>query len=297
MRPLPPASRWTTARPWRAPRWAAAVSTGVRVRTRRATPAHRARTGHRRRRPPVERRRWPGPGRDAAAAAAMGPGRLRRRRRRRARRLRRNARACRPLPRHRAGAVGIDQRLSRRARRRGPRRRDRRRGRHPAGGAAGSVPRRAVQRGARRLDARRPRTDGDGRRDAWRARPAAGRRRRRVHRSDDRGRHPPGAGRSARSPPRSPTPSCVASCEAEAAPGVLARRRRAAFAAKWRFNRAVRGLVGSGALGAATVVARAWPRLVEALVCYAGDVPDVRRPAVGGRVPVAVSIARPPSPP
>ncbi len=63
--------------------------------------------------------------------------------------------------------------------------------------------------------------------------------------------------------------------EAAAAPGVLARRRRAAFAGKWRFDRAVRGLVGSGALGAATVVARAWPRLVEALVCYAGDVPDI----------------------
>jgi flavin-dependent dehydrogenase len=63
---------------------------------------------------------------------------------------------------------------------------------------------------------------------------------------------------------------------AAAAPGVLARRRRAAFAGKWRFNRAVRGLVGGGALGAATLVARAWPRLVEVLVCYAGDVPEVR---------------------
>jgi flavin-dependent dehydrogenase len=58
-----------------------------------------------------------------------------------------------------------------------------------------------------------------------------------------------------------------------AAPLELARRRRAAFAGKWRFNRAVRGLVGSGAVRGAALVARAWPRLFEAMVCYAGDVP------------------------
>ncbi len=59
---------------------------------------------------------------------------------------------------------------------------------------------------------------------------------------------------------------------ADAAPALLARRRRRAFAAKWRFNRAVRGLVGSGALGGAALAARAWPRLFAAMVCYAGDV-------------------------
>jgi menaquinone-9 beta-reductase len=58
-----------------------------------------------------------------------------------------------------------------------------------------------------------------------------------------------------------------------AAPLELARRRRAAFAGKWRFNRAVRGLVGSSAVRGAALVARAWPRLFEAMVCYAGDVP------------------------
>jgi flavin-dependent dehydrogenase len=59
---------------------------------------------------------------------------------------------------------------------------------------------------------------------------------------------------------------------ADAAPAVLARRRRAAFAGKWRFNRAVRGLVGSHAVRGAAVAARVWPRLFEAMVCYAGDV-------------------------
>lgn len=60
--------------------------------------------------------------------------------------------------------------------------------------------------------------------------------------------------------------------DAAAAPTVLARRRRAAFAGKWRFNRAVRGLVGSHAVRGAAVAARVWPRLFEAMVCYAGDV-------------------------
>jgi flavin-dependent dehydrogenase len=58
-----------------------------------------------------------------------------------------------------------------------------------------------------------------------------------------------------------------------AAPLVLARRRRAAFAGKWRFNRAVRALVGGSAVRGAALAARAWPRLFEAMVCYAGDVP------------------------
>jgi len=59
---------------------------------------------------------------------------------------------------------------------------------------------------------------------------------------------------------------------ADDAPRELARQRRRAFAAKWRFNRAVRALVGSGAMGGAAVAARIWPRLFEAMVCYAGDV-------------------------
>jgi flavin-dependent dehydrogenase len=66
---------------------------------------------------------------------------------------------------------------------------------------------------------------------------------------------------------------------AAAAPVVLARRRHEAFAGKWRFNRAVRGLVGSGALRGAALAARAWPRLFEAMVCYAGDVPAAARAA------------------
>jgi hypothetical protein len=64
---------------------------------------------------------------------------------------------------------------------------------------------------------------------------------------------------------------------AAAAPRELARRRRHAFAAKWRFNRAVRGLVGSRAIGVAAVAARAWPRLFEGMVCYAGDVQHAAR--------------------
>jgi flavin-dependent dehydrogenase len=58
----------------------------------------------------------------------------------------------------------------------------------------------------------------------------------------------------------------------EHAPQRLARRRRAAFAGKWRFNRAVRALVGSPGVGLAAAAARAWPALIERLVCYAGDV-------------------------
>ncbi len=75
------------------------------------------------------------------------------------------------------------------------------------------------------------------------------------------------------------------------APAVLARRRRAAFAGKWRFNRAVRGLVGSRrAARRGARRAGAGRALFEAMVCYAGDVGRRRAPA-GGAVPVAVSIA------
>jgi flavin-dependent dehydrogenase len=58
---------------------------------------------------------------------------------------------------------------------------------------------------------------------------------------------------------------------AAAAPARLAARRRTAFRAKWRFNRAVRGLVGSHAVRGAAVAARVCPRAFAAMVRYAGD--------------------------
>jgi flavin-dependent dehydrogenase len=58
----------------------------------------------------------------------------------------------------------------------------------------------------------------------------------------------------------------------QAAPLVLADRRRAAFAAKWRFNRAVRRLVASPwAITAAALAARVVPVAFEAMIRYAGD--------------------------
>ena len=72
---------------------------------------------------------------------------------------------------------------------------------------------------------------------------------------------------------------------AAAAPALLARRRRAAFAGKWRFNRAVRGLVGSHAVRGAAIAARVWPRLFEAMVCYAGDVQAAPRAATEAPCP------------
>jgi len=52
----------------------------------------------------------------------------------------------------------------------------------------------------------------------------------------------------------------------------LARRRRGAFAAKWRFNRTLRSLVTSPrGLSAAAFTARAVPSLFESIVRYAGD--------------------------
>lgn len=63
-------------------------------------------------------------------------------------------------------------------------------------------------------------------------------------------------------------------CRASEAPAVLARRRHALFAGKWRFNRGVRALVdGAPLVRAAAWAARAWPGAFEALVRYAGDVP------------------------
>ena len=52
----------------------------------------------------------------------------------------------------------------------------------------------------------------------------------------------------------------------------LSSRRRAAFAAKWRFNRAVRlAVASSGAVTAAAVAARVLPRAFESVIRYAGD--------------------------
>jgi menaquinone-9 beta-reductase len=58
----------------------------------------------------------------------------------------------------------------------------------------------------------------------------------------------------------------------EAAIGRLARRRQVYFAAKWRFNRSLRALVGSRvAVGAATSLARLAPSAFQAIIRYAGD--------------------------
>ena len=61
-------------------------------------------------------------------------------------------------------------------------------------------------------------------------------------------------------------------CDRTQAPAVLAMRRQAAFARKWRFNRAIRSLVAAPtAVSAAAVAARVWPRAFEAVIRYAGD--------------------------
>lgn len=60
--------------------------------------------------------------------------------------------------------------------------------------------------------------------------------------------------------------------EPETAHVELARRRRAAFAAKWRFNRAMRWLVASPhGVSAAAAAARVMPSMFESIVRYAGD--------------------------
>jgi menaquinone-9 beta-reductase len=52
----------------------------------------------------------------------------------------------------------------------------------------------------------------------------------------------------------------------------LAKRRHAAFASKWRFNRALRSLVSSPAsVTAAAVTARVWPAAFARMIRYAGD--------------------------
>lgn len=55
----------------------------------------------------------------------------------------------------------------------------------------------------------------------------------------------------------------------------LTRRRRAAFASKWRFNRTLRTLVASPrGVSAAAVAARAVPSLFAGIIRYAGDCPS-----------------------
>lgn len=59
----------------------------------------------------------------------------------------------------------------------------------------------------------------------------------------------------------------------DAAVPALAARRRAAFAAKWWFNRGLRAVVGlDPALRVATLAARVWPAPFEGLVRYAADI-------------------------
>ena len=58
----------------------------------------------------------------------------------------------------------------------------------------------------------------------------------------------------------------------------LLRRRRRAFARKWRLNRALRALVASpGAVSLAASAARLWPPALRALIAAAGDVPRADR--------------------
>ncbi len=57
------------------------------------------------------------------------------------------------------------------------------------------------------------------------------------------------------------------------ASSVLARRRRRSFAAKWRFNRAVRRLVASpAAISTVAGLTQIWPGLARSMMRYAGDV-------------------------
>jgi menaquinone-9 beta-reductase len=56
-------------------------------------------------------------------------------------------------------------------------------------------------------------------------------------------------------------------------PAALHRARAHEFASKWRFNRALRSLVGSpAAMRAAAVGARFAPSLLERTIRYAGDI-------------------------
>jgi len=65
------------------------------------------------------------------------------------------------------------------------------------------------------------------------------------------------------------------SLSADAAHLELAHRRRAAFAAKWRFNRTLRSLVTSPqGVSAAAAVARVVPSMFASIIRYAGDCPS-----------------------
>ena len=58
----------------------------------------------------------------------------------------------------------------------------------------------------------------------------------------------------------------------ECAADVLARRRRAAFSRKWRFNRLIRRIVDApAAVSGAALAARVMPSAFEAVIRYAGD--------------------------
>jgi flavin-dependent dehydrogenase len=60
--------------------------------------------------------------------------------------------------------------------------------------------------------------------------------------------------------------------QAVAAVSTLASRRRSMFAAKWRFNRAIRALVARPtAIAGAAATARLWPSAFEKIIRYAGD--------------------------
>jgi flavin-dependent dehydrogenase len=64
----------------------------------------------------------------------------------------------------------------------------------------------------------------------------------------------------------------------ERATAMLARRRRAAFANKWRFNRAIRTLVSEPrGVATAALVARVVPRPFASVIRYAGDCGDARQ--------------------
>jgi menaquinone-9 beta-reductase len=61
-------------------------------------------------------------------------------------------------------------------------------------------------------------------------------------------------------------------CQRLDASAVLAARRQEAFAAKWRFNRAIRSLVATPrAISGAALGARVFPRAFETMIRYAGD--------------------------
>ena len=239
-----------------------------RRRQRPRMPAARARDGCRRRAAidagVCARARPPSP-----AAPALGRRRLLRERRRPVV-AGRNARQARALHRRGADPRRPRQRLSRQAverRRRGVRRS----GRAARGGVGPrSAAARSVRGRAARASAGGAGTAGRGGRRRAAVRPAAGGRRRRLHRSDDRRRPSIRGARRANWPPaprsiRSPTAGTGSTI---GWPG----RGSSEFAAKWRFNRALRSLVASPrGVDVANIGARVVPFLVRRLIATAGD--------------------------